>query len=236
MPMLYGKVAQAEVAGVAMEVEQTVIDILQKTVKGMTKINNETNQKFSSRIEAEIEPEWPTIWRASVQWSAESATAFDDGLKVWLAVPKTGINTGSDASAKALARAFATEVTKRLLDVWSKATRGLKWSEAQQLAATDAEMAILKMPIAGEAEEVRARTLAHIRAHEVLYGKPDTAAKKRLVAQSLAEMLHTSLVVAAPGISATTELLATSKDLFLANSFFEKVNVDADLYEDRNLQ
>jgi hypothetical protein len=48
------------------------------------------------------------------QWSA---TAYDDGLKVWLAVPKNGINTGSDASAKALARAFATEVTKRLLDV-----------------------------------------------------------------------------------------------------------------------
>jgi hypothetical protein len=57
-----------------MEVEQTVIDILQKTVKGMTKIDAGTNQKFSNRIEAEIEaeiePEWPTIWRASVQWSA----------------------------------------------------------------------------------------------------------------------------------------------------------------------
>ena len=45
LPMLYGKVAQAEVAGVAMEVEQTVIDILQKTVKGMTRIDTETNQK-----------------------------------------------------------------------------------------------------------------------------------------------------------------------------------------------
>jgi RNase H-like domain found in reverse transcriptase/Integrase zinc binding domain/Integrase core domain/Zinc knuckle len=212
LPMLYGKVAQAEVAGVAMEVEQTVIDILQKAVKGMTRADNETNQKFSNKIEAEIEPEWPTIWRASVQWSAESATAFDDGLKAWLAVAKSGINTGSDASAKALARAFATEVTKRLLDVWSKATRGLKWSEAQQLAATETEMTILKTPISGEAEEVRARTLAHIRAHEVLYGKPDTTAKKRLVAQSLAEVLHMSLVVAAPGISATTELLATSKE------------------------
>jgi hypothetical protein len=70
------------VAGVAIEVEQIVIDILQKTVKGMTWIDNKTNQKFSNRIEAEIEPEWLTIWRASMQWSAESATAFNDRLKV----------------------------------------------------------------------------------------------------------------------------------------------------------
>jgi hypothetical protein len=55
------------------------------------------------------------------------------------------------------------------------------------MAVTEAEMTILKTPIVGEAEIIRARTLAHIRAHEVLYGKPDTAAKKRFTTEVATE-------------------------------------------------
>ena len=171
----------------------------------------EPNDAFAKRLEAELKPEVETLWRMCVEYSPAGASAFDAGLKKWLAeAPKVQPN---DGSARALVRVCAVAATKRLLDVWAETTMGRTWDDFLKMTQLETEAKVLEEVIEpGQPEVVRAKTLAFLRAHETLYGKADTPVKVKLAVSALLSKLDKNMVETAPGKTEASKLLTTSKE------------------------
>ncbi len=225
LPLQLGKGAHAsEFAGLVMELTDSVSEKLCKVAKGISKKGNSGPEKFAEMVQKELAPELSELWRECILWTAETSTAFMDGGKMWEETIKRPEFPKPeplvDASARAIAKKYARVVLMELVDLWAQRVLGRKWAEAQEMAQTEGQLALLAKKIRGTPGEVRAQTLAHIMAHASLYGQPESEARRQVVARSLVQQVDKALILAAPGVATMAGLLGKSKEA-VADAMFE---------------